>query len=112
MVTLLPVPLKHHHHGRGKTATIKKQQEYNWEVLRQVFEIIFHPFDAVFEKGKPMLCAYGKMSQFFPIICAWTANYFENIHLHAIKQPGCLVCEALKSLFGEGNQSTWPHCDY
>jgi hypothetical protein len=112
VVALLPLPPKHHHRGHGKTAAIKEQQEYNREVLRQVFEIIFRPLDAVFEKGKPMLCADGKMRQCFPIICAWTADYFENIHLHAIQQPGCPVCEAPKLLFGESNQSTWPYCDY
>jgi hypothetical protein len=40
------------------------------------------------------------------------ANYLEIIHLHEIKQPGCLVCEASKSLFGVGNPSTWPCRDY
>jgi hypothetical protein len=59
-----------------------------------------------------MLCADGKMQQCFPIICAWTANYFENIHLHAITQPGCRMCEAPKSSFGEDKQCAWPHCDY
>jgi hypothetical protein len=51
VVALLPVPLKHHHHGRGKTAAIQEQQEYNREVLRWVFGSIFGPLNTVCEKG-------------------------------------------------------------
>jgi hypothetical protein len=61
IVTLLPVPPKYHHRGHQQTAAIKEQQEYNWEVLGRVFEIIFYPLDTVFEKEKPMLCADRKM---------------------------------------------------
>jgi hypothetical protein len=59
-----------------------------------------------------MLCADSQMRQWYPIICAWTADYFENIHLHSIKQPHCPVCEAPKSSFGEGNSSSWQLRDY
>jgi len=54
-----------------------------------------------------MPCADGRMQQCYPVICAWMADYFENIHLHSIKQPHCPVCEAPKSSFGEGNSSSW-----
>ena len=59
-----------------------------------------------------MLCADGRMWQCYPVICAWTADYFENIHLHSIKQPHCPVFEAPRSSFGEGNSSSWQLRDY
>jgi hypothetical protein len=85
---------------------------HNREVLRKVFERIFRPLDALFNTGTLMLCADGRMRQCYPVICAWTADYFENIHLHLIKQPHCPVCEAPKSSIGEGNSSSWPLRDY
>ena len=91
---------------------MKEQQVHNREVLRKVFELIFRPLDALFNTGKLMLCADGRMRQCYPVICAWTADYFENIHLHSIKQPHCPVCEAPKSSFGEGNSSSWQLRDY
>jgi hypothetical protein len=59
-----------------------------------------------------MLSADGWMRQCYPVISAWTADYFENIHLHLVKQPHCPVCKAPKSLFGEGNSSLWQLRDY
>jgi hypothetical protein len=59
-----------------------------------------------------MLCADGWLWQCYPVICAWTADYFENIHLHSIKQPHCPVCEAPKSSFGERNSLSWQLRDY
>ena len=107
LVTLLPVPPKYHFKGHGKTTAVKEQQVHNREVLRKVFKIIFRPLDALFNTGKLMLCADGRMRQCYPVICAWTADYFENIHLHSIKQPHCPVCEAPKLSFGEVNSSSW-----
>jgi len=40
------------------------------------------------------------------------AHYFENIHLHSIKQPHCPAGKAPKSSFGEGNSSPWRLRDY
>jgi len=40
------------------------------------------------------------------------ADYFENIHLHSIKQPNRPECEAPKSSFGEGNSLSWQLRDY
>jgi len=59
-----------------------------------------------------MLCADGRMRQCYHVICAWTADYFENIHLHSIKQPYYPACEAPKLLFGEGNSLLWQLKDY
>ena len=59
-----------------------------------------------------MLCTDGWMWQCYPVICAWMADYFENIHLHSIKQPHCPVCEEPKLSFGEGNSSSWRLRDY
>jgi len=59
-----------------------------------------------------MLSADGRKRQCYPVICAWMADYFENIHLHSIKQPHCPVCEVPKSLFGEGNSLSWQLGDY
>jgi len=52
-----------------------------------------------------MLCADSRMRQCYPVNCAYTADYFKNIHLHSIRQPHCPVCEAPKSSIGEANWS-------
>jgi len=91
---------------------MKELQIHNREVLRKVIELIFHPLESLFNTGKLMLCADGWMRQCYPVICAWTADYFENIDLHSIKQPYCPLWEALKSSFGEGNSSSWQLRDY
>jgi len=62
--------------------------------------------------GKLMLCADGRMWQCYPVICAWMADYCENIHLDSIKQPHCPECEAAKLSFGEGNSSSWQLSEY
>jgi len=103
LVALLPIPPKYHFKEHGKTTAMKEQQIHNQEVLRKVFKLIFHPLDVLFDTAEPMLCADIPMRQFYPGICAWTADYFENIHLHSIRQPNCTVCEGNKLLFGEGN---------
>ena len=91
---------------------MKEQHIHNPEVLRKVYEVLFRPLDALFNTGKLMLCVDGRMRQWYPVICAWTADYFENIHLHSIKQPHCPVCEAPKLSFGEWNSSSWQLRDY
>jgi len=91
---------------------VKEQQIHNREVLRKIFELTFCPLDALLTPGKLILCADSRMRQCYPVICAWMADYFENIHLHSIKQPHCPVSEALKSSFGEGNSSSWQLRDY
>jgi len=58
-----------------------------------------------------MLSADGQMWQCYPVICAWTADFFENIHLHSVRQLHCPVCEPPKSSFGEGNSSSWQFRD-
>jgi hypothetical protein len=112
LVALLPIPPKCHFRGHGKTTAVKEQQIHNREVVRKVFKLIFRPLDALFNTGKLMLCVDSQMRQWYPIICAWTADYFENIYLHSIKQPHYPVCEAPKSSFGEGNSSLWQLRDY
>jgi hypothetical protein len=91
---------------------VKEQRIHNREVVRKVFKLIFRPVDALFNTVKLLLCADGWMRQCYPVICAWTADYFENIHLHSTKQPYCPECEAPKSVFGEGNSSSWQLRDY
>ena len=112
LVALLPVPPKHCFHGPGKSAELQAQQDYNREVLRKVFEIIFTPLNNLFERGKHMLCSDGSVRKCFPIICAWTADYVENGNLHAIKSGLCHVCEAPKSSFGSTISSPAPLRDY
>jgi len=97
LVALLPVPPKYHFKGHGKTPAVKEHHLHNRDVSRKVFELIFRPLDTLFNTGKLMLCADGRMRQCYPVICPLTADYFENIHLHSIKQPHCPVCEAPKS---------------
>jgi len=52
------------------------------------------------------------MRQCYPVICAWMADYLNNIHLHSTEQPHCAVCKAPKSWFGEGNSLLWQLRDY
>jgi hypothetical protein len=61
---------------------VKEQQIQNREVLRQVFELIVPSLDMLCNRGKRMVCADGLMRQCYRVMCAWTADYFENIHLH------------------------------
>ena len=99
LAALLPVPPKHCFHGPEKSSELKAQQDYNREVLRKVFEIIFTPLNNLFKRGKHMLCSDGRVRKCFPIICVWTADYVENVNLHSIKSGLCHVCEAPKSSF-------------
>ena len=108
LVALLPVPPKHCFHGPGKSAELKAQQDYNREVLRKVFEIIFTPLNNLFERGKHMLCSDGRVRKCFPIICAWTADYAENVNLHSIKSGLCHIYEGPKSSFGSTISSPAP----
>jgi hypothetical protein len=112
LVALLSVPLKYDFEGHGNASAVKEQQIHNREVLRNVFEHIFHPLNVLFNTGKLILYADSRMWQCYPVISAWTADYFENIHLHSIKQPHCPVCEAPKSSFREGNSTLWQLRDY
>jgi len=107
IVALLPIPPKYQFKGHGKTTAVKEQQIHNWEVLRKVFELIFRTLDALINTGKLMLCVDSRMRQFHPVICASTADYFENIHLHSINQTYCPVYETPKLSFREVNSSSW-----
>ena len=112
LVALLPVPPKHSFRGPGKTAETKAQQDYNREVLRRVFEKLFTPLNDIFEQGKRMLCSDGQVRHCFPVICGWTADYFENANLHSIQSGFCQVCEAPKNSFGSVRNTAAPHRDY
>ena len=57
------------------------------EVLRKVFELIFHSLYSLLNNEKLVLCADGRMGQCYPVICPWTADYSKNIHFHSIEQP-------------------------
>jgi hypothetical protein len=111
-VALLPVPPTDHIKGHGKTTALKEQQIHNREVLRKVFELIFRPLDALCNAGQHIHLVDGRMLQCYPVICAWRADYFENIHWHSIEQPDCPVCKAPKSSFPEWNSSSWQLRDY
>ena len=112
LVGLLPVPPKHCFHSPGMSAELKVQQDYNRDVLRKVFEIIFTPLNNLFERGKPMLCSDGRVRKCFPIIYVWTADYVENVNLHSIKSGLCHVCKAPKSSFGSTISSPTPLRNY
>ena len=55
LVALLPVLPKYRFKDRGKTTAMKEQQIQNQEDSRKVFELIFHPLDALFNTGRLML---------------------------------------------------------
>jgi len=86
-VALLPVPPKYNSKVHGNTTAMEELQIHNREGIRQGFERIFCPLDAIFNTGELKLCEDGWMWQCYPVICARTANYFENIHLRSINQP-------------------------
>jgi len=112
VVVLPPILLGCPFEGHGKTTTVKEQQIHYQEVLRKVFEHIFLPPNPLFNAGKLTLSADGQMRQCFPVICAWMADYFENIHLDPFKQPHCPVWEAPQSSFGQGNSLSWQLRDW
>jgi len=111
-VALHPVPLKYHFKGHWKKSGVKKHEIHDREVLRRAFELILHPLNALLDIWKLMHCVDSYMWQCHPVICAWMADYAKNIKLHSIKQPHCLVWEATKLSFGEGNSSLWQLRDY
>jgi hypothetical protein len=98
LVALLPVPPKH-------TTKCKKvrdrQQDYNRELLRRCFEILFRPLEDIQQAGKDIICPDGQFRRCFPMICSWIADYFENVNLHSIQSGFCPVCEAPKASLGE-----------
>jgi len=112
LVAHLPVPPKYHFQGDGKITAMQRRKVHNLEVWRKVFERIFCRLKVHLNTGKVMLCANGWMLQCYPVICAWTADYFEIIHLHSIKQPICSVRKALKLSFGDWNSSSLNVRDY
>ena len=59
-----------------------------------------------------MLCSDGGVRKCFPIICAWTADYFENVNLHSIKSGLYHAYEAPKSSFESTISSPTPLTDY
>ena len=81
-------------------------------VFRKVFELIFPPLEKLFNTGKLVLCADCRMRVSYPVSCVWTADYFEDIHLHSIKQSHCFVFNAAKSSFGYGNLLSGQLRDY
>jgi len=107
LVAPFPVPPEYHSKGHGKTTTVKDQQILTREVFKKVFELILSPLQRLLNTGKLRLCADGRMQRCYLIICAWTADYFENIHLHLIKPPHSPVCEAPILSLGQGNSSLW-----
>jgi len=112
LVALVTVPPKSHIKEHGKTTAMEEQQIPNREVVRMVLELFLHPLGVLLKTGQLMLCADGRMWQCYPVICEWTVDYFEIIHLHSIKRPHCPVREAQKSTFGEGNSLSWQLRDY
>ena len=111
LLALLPVPPKFATiSATGKE--VAEQQAHNREILRRCFECIFRPLDAIQEHGKAMVCADGRIRLCFPMICAWIADYFENVNLHSIQSGTCPVCEAPKSSFGSLSATSHQPRDY
>jgi hypothetical protein len=73
----------------------------------EVLEHIFRPLNVLFITEKRRRCADNRIRQWYPVICACTADYRKYIHLHSINQPHCPVCEVQKLAFGESNLLRW-----
>jgi hypothetical protein len=86
---------------------MKEQQSHNQEGVRKIFQIVFRPLDMLFNTSKLMFCVHSRMRESYPTIWAWTAHYFEDIHLQSIQLLHCTLCIALKSSCGEQNSSSW-----
>jgi hypothetical protein len=95
LAAFLPIPPKYHFNGDRKPRAVKDQQIHNGDVLRKVFEHIFRPLDVLFNTGQLMLCADSRMRQCNHVICARTADFSENIHLHLPWQPHRHVWDAV-----------------
>jgi len=65
-----------------------------------------------FNTAEHMFCVDSWMRQYYPVICAWTADHFQIIHLNSIKQPHYPAREAPESSLGEGNTSSWQLRDH
>jgi len=107
LVSLLPVLPTYHFMNHGKTTAVQKQYIHNREDLRRVFKLMFSSLNANFITRKLKHCVDRQMRRCYSVISEWMADYFENIHLHSIKQLHCPVYKAPKSSFGEGNSSSW-----
>jgi DNA-directed RNA polymerase subunit N (RpoN/RPB10)/oligoribonuclease (3'-5' exoribonuclease) len=62
-----------------------------------------------------MICPDGRIRRCFPVICAWIADYVENVNLHSIRSGFCPVCEAPKSSLGNrfcGKHASRDYSDY
>ena len=96
LLALLPVPPKFTARTGKERA---EQQDHNREILRRCLETIFRPLEEIQECGKTVICADGRRRLCFPMLCAWIADYFENVNLHSLKSGACPVCEAPKSSY-------------
>jgi len=96
-----------HFREHENTTAAREKQIRNEADLRNIFDLIFHPLDPLFNIGKLLLSVDGQTWQCYPVVCTSTADYFENIHLHSIKQPHADVWKAPKLLFGGGYLSLW-----
>jgi hypothetical protein len=111
-VSFLSVTPKYNFKRHGKISAGKEQQILSWKAARKVLDLIFCPLDALVKIGKLLLCADSSIWRCYFVIFALTADYVENVYSHSVKKPHCLVCQALTSLFGEGNSSWWQLRDY
>jgi hypothetical protein len=96
-VALHSFTLKCHIEGHEITTTQMEQQIYKWEVFGKFLESIFRSQDRLFNDGKLMLCEDSGMHQWYSVICACMADYFENDQINTIKQHYGLILEAPKS---------------
>jgi len=112
LIALLPVALKYHLKGHGKTTAVLAEQIQNQEDYRKNFEHSFRPHDPLSHTGKLLPCVDGWMRQCDSVICAWMADDFWNIHLRSFEQPHCPRCEARKTSFGVGKSLLWHFWDH
>ena len=107
VVALVPVPQKYHFTGYSKLTAAMEQQFHNWDDLIKHLEYMFRPLNTLLNAGRCFLYMVGHILHCYTVICAWSADYFENIHLHLMKRLGRFLCEALKSSCGEQKLSSW-----
>jgi hypothetical protein len=70
LLALVPVPREYTFKGKGSTAALKLQQEYDRDMQRRVYEMIFKPLEDVAENGKFMHCADRQIQKCIPVVNA------------------------------------------
>lgn len=104
LLALLPVPPKVKNLTGG---ALKRQQDTNADVARQVQQILWAPLEKLYANGRRgdvvLDCADGYQRRCFLSVSIWIGDYMENIAQHSIMKDWCPVCELEPKEFDHGS---------